>query len=219
MLTLIIGLVIFCGLAASMLAYAPTGFNNQPPPATSDSGRGQAVLAADFPVGPRPIRPPWCSSCRPRCGPTRPYWPRPKQGLARSGKFSTVTGALNPDRGRSSPSSLARAHRLLSPFGPADALPPVPPDGVDVSAAVYRAYLASSQFISTDGRTILFETALRAGPPDSTAAAGAVPAVRAAVDAVGRSIGAMASGVSGDAPLASDVGTISGNDLLRSSPS
>ena len=48
-LTLIIGLVIFGGLALSMLAYTPNGFNNPPVSATSDSGRGQAILSADFP--------------------------------------------------------------------------------------------------------------------------------------------------------------------------
>ncbi len=48
-LTLAIGLAIFVGLAASMLAYSPNGFNDQPAPATSDSGRGQAILTADFP--------------------------------------------------------------------------------------------------------------------------------------------------------------------------
>ena len=48
-LTLVVGLVIFGGLAVSMLAYAPSGFNDPPPPATSDSGRGQAILTADYP--------------------------------------------------------------------------------------------------------------------------------------------------------------------------
>ena len=116
------------------------------------------------------------------------------------------------------PSALARARALLSPLGPADALPLAPPAGVDVSPAAYSAYQASSQFISADGRTIRYQTALRAGQPDGTAAAAAVPAVRAAVARVGRSIGATASGISGDAPLASDVGTISGNDLMRIIP-
>ena len=116
------------------------------------------------------------------------------------------------------PSALVRARALLSPLGPADALPLAPPAGVDVPPAVYSAYQASSQFISADGRTIRYETALRAGQPDGTAAAAAMPAVRAAVGGVARSIGATASGISGDAPLASDVGTISGRDLMRIIP-
>ena len=95
-----------------------------------------------------------------------------------------------------------------------------PPAGVDRVAAAYRAYQASAQFISADGRTIQFQTGLRAGGADSTAAAAAMPAVRAAVDRVGRSIGATASGVNGDAALAADVGTLSEQRPARgSSPS
>jgi len=93
-----------------------------------------------------------------------------------------------------------------------------PPAGVTVSAAAYEAYQASTQFISADGRTIQYQTALRAGGADSTAAADAIPAVRAAVARVGRTIGASAAGVTGDAPLASDVGTISGHDLMEIIP-
>ncbi len=48
-LTLVVGLVIFGGLALSMLAYAPSGFGDPPAPASSDSGRGQAVLDSAFP--------------------------------------------------------------------------------------------------------------------------------------------------------------------------
>ncbi len=216
-LTLAIGLVIFGGLAASMLAYSPTGFNNQPAPATSDSGRGQAVLAADFPsvqTNPTTVLFELPTS----------VWTDPavmaeaQQALVRTGKFTAVTGALNPDGQLVPPSALARARARLSRFGPADALPSAPPAGVDVSPATYSAYLASSQFISADGRTIRYETALRAGPPDGTAAAAAVPSVRRAVARVGRSIGATASGVGGDAALAADVGTISGSDLLKIIP-
>jgi RND superfamily putative drug exporter len=216
-LTLIIGLVIFGGLALSMLAYSPTGFNDQPAPATSDSGRGQAVLAADFPSA--------------ETDPTTvlfklpaSVWTDPallaeaQQGLVRSGEFTAVTGALNPDGNMLSPSALARAHEQLSQLGPAAALPVTPPPGVDVSPAAYGAYQDSAQFISADGRTIQYQSELRAGPATSTEAAAAIPAVRAAVDRVGRSIGATASGVNGDAPLAADLGTLSTNDLMKIIP-
>ena len=166
-----IGLVIFGGLALSMLAYSPNGFNDQPPPATSDSGRGQALLAADFPSV--------------ETNPTAvlfrlpvPVWDEPavladaQTGLVGTGQFSAVTGALDPDgvvhhpvgpgRGPCRP-GLAGAgvrparstHRPASPCRP----------------QAYRAYQASAQFISADGRTIQFDTGLVAGGPDSTAAA------------------------------------------------
>ncbi|HUD16752.1 MAG TPA: MMPL family transporter [Acidimicrobiales bacterium] len=216
-LTLVIGLVIFGGLALSMLAYAPNGFNDPPPPATSDSGQGLAVLTANFPVAEN--------------NPTTvvlklpvSVWTEPgalaeaQQGLVRSGEFTAVTGALDPDTGTVTPTALAEAHGQLASYGAAAMLPGTPPSGVSVPLATYRAYQDSAQFISADGRSILFQTELQAGGADSTAAAAAMPSVRAAVNRVGRSIGATASGVSGDAPLAADVGTLSGNDLLRIIP-
>jgi RND superfamily putative drug exporter len=216
-LTLCIGLVIFGGLALSMLAYAPSGFGDQPPPASSDSGRGQAILTADFPSS--------------ESDPTGvlfrlpvSVWGDPQvlataqQDLSHSGELASVIGPLDPDGTAVSPQELAEAHRQLAAIGPAAELPIMPPAGVTVSPAAYNAYKASSQFISSDGRTIQFEASLRAGPSTGTAAAHAIPAVRDAVADVARSIGATASGVNGYAPVASDVGTISGNDLIRIIP-
>jgi RND superfamily putative drug exporter len=216
-LTLVIGLVLFGGLAASMLAYTPNGFNDQPPPATSDSGRGQALLAADFPAV--------------QTNPTTVLFELPQSiwndpgllteaqvGLARSGEFTAVSGALDPDGAMVSPAALAKVHTLLASEGPADTLPLAEPAGVDVPGSAYRAYQVSAQYVSPDGRTILFDTSLRAGPVDGTAAANAIPAVRATVDRVGRTIGATQSGVGGDAALAADVGTLAGNDLLHIIP-
>jgi putative drug exporter of the RND superfamily len=216
-LTLMIGLAFFGGLAAVMLAYSPNGFNDPPTPAASDSGRGQAVLAADFPSF--ETNPTTVVFTLPS-----PVWSDPtllaqgQQGLARAGAFTAVTGALDPDGRTVTPEALAHAHAVLAPLGPAAVLGVIPPDGADVPAAAYHAYQVSSQYISPDGRTIRFETALRAGSADSTAAAAAIPSARLAVLRVGRSLGARASGITGDAALASDVGTISGNDLLAIIP-
>jgi RND superfamily putative drug exporter len=215
-LTLIIGLVIFGGLALSMLAYTPNGFNNPPVSATSDSGRGQAILSADFPsvqTNPTTVvfRLPVSVWSDPE------VLARAQEGLVRSGEFSAVTGALNPDGTAVSATALAAAHAQLSGQR-LPSLPATPPPGVTVPDAAYRAYQASNQFITADGRTVQYQTALAAGGPDSTAAAAAIPAVRVVVDHVGRSIGASASGVTGDAPLATDVGSISGHDLKEIIP-
>jgi putative drug exporter of the RND superfamily len=216
-LTLLIGLVIFGGLALSMLAYSPNGFSDQPAPATSDSGRGQAVLHADFPsdaINPTTVVFRFPTS----------VWNDPavlaqaQQGLVRTGQFSVVTGPLDPGGGVLTPTALARAHDQLSGLGAAAILAVNPPSGVEVTPAAYRAYQASSQFISADGRTVLYQTGLRAGPATSTAAATAIPAIRVAVTHVGRSVGATASGINGDAPLAADVGALSGTDLMRIIP-
>ena len=215
-LTLVIGLVIFGGLALSMLAYAPSGFSDPPPPASSDSGRGQAVLNSAFPSDSDP------TSVLFRL-PTS-VWNDPQllatagHGLARSGQFASVTGALDPDGVTVTPADLAEAHLQLEALGPAAQLPVSPPAGVTVSPAVYSAYKASAQFVSADGRTIRYLTSLRSGPSTSTAAADAIPDVRTAVTGVAHDVGATSSGVAGNAAVASDVGTISGHDLMRIIP-
>src|SRR5215472_2171705 len=76
---------------------------------------------------------------------------------------------------------------------------------------------AESQFISPDGRTVLFNVGLSAGDPDSNAALHQLPAIRAAVAAVAHDAGA-AYGVAGDAPASYDVSHASDSDLLHIIP-
>ncbi len=216
-LTLVIGLVIFGGLALSMLAYAPSGFGDPAAPASSDSGQGQAVLDATFPT----------SDSDPTSVlfrlPTS-VWNEPQvlttalDALQRSGQFRAVTSALDPDGAAVTASALADAHRQLAHFGPAAQLPVTKLAGVTLSPTVYDAYKASGQFISADGTTVQYLTSLRAGTSTSTVAADAMPAVRSAVAQVAREVGATSSGVAGYAPVAADVGSISGNDLMRIIP-
>ena len=206
------------GWPSAMLAYSPTGFNNQPRSGHLRLGRGQAVLTADFPsVQTNPTTVVFRLPAS--------VWTDPavlaeaQRGLVRFGAVHRGHRRPRPgQRARSRPPPWPRPGPSCPRSGPADTLPAGPSGRRRRVNRRLRAYQVSSQFISADGRTIQYETALRAGPPDSTAAATAVPAVRAAVDRVGRSIGATASGVTGDAPLAADVGTISGNDLLRIIP-
>jgi RND superfamily putative drug exporter len=67
--------------------------------------------------------------------------------------------------------------------------------------------------VSADGHTISFTTSLRAGSPTTTAAAQAVPAIRAAATRAARNAGASASGVTGQAAFTYDVAQLSDNDL------
>jgi putative drug exporter of the RND superfamily len=215
-LTLVVGLVILVGLALSLLAYSPTGFGSQTLPSASDSARGQALLVAHYPEA--------------ESDPTNilfrlptSVWDEPTvlataaSGLIDSIQFSSVIGALDPNGPMLipvTPEEFAAAHaELAGKRNPAD-LPATPPAGFTGTAAAYEAYRASGQFISADGRTILFPTSLAAGPSTSTAAASAIPALRTVVDEVGHSIGATASGVDGYAAVAADVGTLSTNDLV-----
>jgi len=216
-LTLVVGLVIFGGLAMSMLAYSPTGFANQPAPAASDSSRGQVLLDANYPAS--------------QASPTSilfkfdtSIWQHPQvlavaeQKLAQSHLYDSISGALDPNGVFVSATELAHAHAELARYGPAADLPATAPAGVALSTTEYDAYRYSAPFVSSDGRTVQYLVTLTAGPSISTAAAQAMPSVRASTTAVGRSIGATTVGVDGYAPVAADVGAISGHDLLKILP-
>ncbi len=216
-LTLVVGLVVLGGLALAMLAYSPTGFDNQAVPAAADSAKGQALLAAHYPSA--------------ESDPTDvlfrlpgSVWDDPSlltaatHGLRASDQFTSVTGPLDPNGTAVSATDLADAHRQLSAFGSPSDLPDVPPAGFTGSLDAYDAYKASPGFISSDGRTLQFPTSLAAGSSTSTAAASAMPDIRDAVTRVGTSIGATHSGVAGYAAVAADVGGLSMGDLLRIIP-
>jgi putative drug exporter of the RND superfamily len=215
--TLVAGLVIFGGLALSMLAYSPSGFADPAAAASSDSARGQALLMADYPSAESDA-----TSLVFRLPDS--VWNHPQllavagHDLARSSPFSSVVGALDPNGTVIAAADLAQAHQQLGALGSTTQLPDIEPPGTTVSATTYEALKDSSRFISSDGRTIRFDATLRAGPSTSTAAAAAVPAARAAVTQVAHEIGATASGVDGNAAVASDVGSISGGDLMKIIP-
>jgi len=215
--TLVAGLVVLGGLALAMLAYSPTGFDSQAVPAAADSAKGQALLAAHFPMAesdPTDVL----------FGLPHSVWDDPgvltraTEGLRASGQFSSVTGPLDPGGTTVTAAQLAEAHRQLADAGPPDALPATPPVGYTGTLAAYEAYKLSTDFISADGRTLQFPTSLVAGASTSTAAASAMPDVRSAAASVGRAIGATTTGVNGYAPVAADVGGLSVHDLLRIIP-
>jgi RND superfamily putative drug exporter len=97
-------------------------------------------------------------------------------------------------------------------------LPSVPPANSTVPLEAYQAYRATAQYVSPDGRTIQFETGLKAGDPSTTAAMNAVPAVRAEAAAVAKTLDATAYGVAGEAPAFHDISSISDSDLVRVVP-
>jgi putative drug exporter of the RND superfamily len=210
--TLLCGLVVFGGLALSMLAYAPNGFANPPPPTNSDSARGQALLLEHEP--PTAADPTNVLFRLPTS-----VWNDPsllataERGLERSGVFAAVTGPLDRNRTTVPPTALAELHAELAASGSPASLPLRRPADLFASPDAYQAYRDSALYVSPDGRTVQFLTTLEAGPSTSTAAAQAMPSVRAAVARVATSIGATASGVGGNAAGAADVGSLSGHDL------
>ncbi len=216
---LVIGTTALALLALSLLAYAPSGFNPGGFIAGSDSGIGQAVLAAHFgeaALGTTDIvirlpQPVWQGSRTDLIAVA-------DQRLEESGRFSSVTGALNVPGGfEVPPEELAEAYRLLGP--PADLAPVAAPGSFGArDPQFYDFYRSSTQYISPDGRTLLYRVTLRAGGPGSTAALQAMGGIRQAAAEAAHDVGASASGVAGQAAGAADVSSISGSDILRIAP-
>lgn len=213
--TLAIGLLVFGGLALASLGYTASGFGgNTAAPAGTDSAAGSALLARDFPQ----------SSANPTTVILRfaqPAWEHPAElaaagrRLQASGLFTTVAGPLNPVGPPMTPAAYAALHAQL---GPAKALPPAPPPGIRVPAPAYELYRATANFVSPDGRTVLFQTGLKARDPGSTTAMNAVPSLRAAVSKVATEMHARDSALGGEAPALYDISSISNSDLSKVIP-
>jgi RND superfamily putative drug exporter len=209
------GVLILGGLSAFLVAYAPSGFNPGAAIAGSDSSIGQTVLADHFgeiAVGATDIVFRFPTS----------VWTSPslldqaEDGLLLSGRFATVTGPLNAGVRALRPAAVARLYAAL---GPPQRLPLQdsktsggPP------GPVYAAYRLMAQYVTKGGRTVLYQTSLRAGSPGSTAAMQAIPSVRYTVSEVAQSVGATHWGAAGQAAGAADVSAISGQDVVRVLP-
>jgi RND superfamily putative drug exporter len=101
-----------------------------------------------------------------------------------------LSGTARTDRG-----ALARLHDQLASD---PVFRSVTGPGVTVNGArLIRQPVGTGQFVSPDGRTVQFYVALRAGPPGSPVAIGAVPAARAAVAAAARRAGVASGGLAG----------------------
>ncbi|HEX8917476.1 MAG TPA: MMPL family transporter, partial [Chloroflexota bacterium] len=213
--TLIVGVLVFGGLALAVTHNAPSGFTDNGSTATSSqSAQGTTALGAHFPAA--------------QTNPTNillryatPVWQNPtileqlQHDLTRETVFRSINGPLDPNGTQLSPALLAQLHRRL---GPAAALPAVPPSGMAIPVRLYNAYRATAQFVSADGRTVQFYGTLSAGDPRSTGAMQAIPAVRQAVARAAASTHAVAQGVAGEAPISYDVSSASNADLQHVLP-
>jgi putative drug exporter of the RND superfamily len=218
--TLLAGVVFFGGLAFAVLGYTSGGFGGSTaPPAGSDSAAGAALLAKHFPQ----------SSANPTSlifKFSQPVWKDPEPiakattELRASGLFTQVTGPLSPVSAVTL--TPAQYQGLYGALGPASKLPATPSAsqllGGRIPATAYQLYRATSNFVSADGRTVQFETGLKAGDPGSTTAMNAVPAIRATTTSIQKSVGASASAVGGEAPALYDISSTSTGDLKRIIP-
>jgi putative drug exporter of the RND superfamily len=208
--TLAFGLVAFGALATAVLGYRPADLSTPAAPSGSDSAAGNALLAAHFPAA---TSDPTMVVLRFR----GPAWNDPapvataQRRLAALPQFASLAGPF----GALTPGQLTTLHATL---GAPAAVPPVPPTGSRIPPARWAAYGAETQFISPDGRTVVFAARLVNGDPGSNAALRQVPALRAAVAAVARATGATAYGVAGAVPAGYDLSQASDADLLRVFP-
>jgi putative drug exporter of the RND superfamily len=212
---LTIGVLVFGALAIGVWSYQPGGFGGSiNAPAGTDSAAGTALLAKHFPS----------SSANPTnlvYKLSQPVWENPgpvaaaTSQLAASGVFTGVTGPLNP---AGVTLTGAQYQKLHAELGDAKSLPAVPPANSPVPVSTYLVYRATAQYISPDGKTIQYETGLKAGDPSTTAASNAVPAIRAEAATVAKTLGASAYGVAGEAPAFYDISHISDSDLAHVVP-
>jgi RND superfamily putative drug exporter len=217
-LTLGIGVVVLALLAAFALGFKPGGFGgNIAAPAGSDAAKGNAALAQYFPHS--------------NGNPTNlimrfptSVWENPQQlvtataALHESGKFTTLAGPLNPAGTEITPAELTRLHDTLPPAKQLVDQNRLAPADVSIPLALYQSYLATARYISEDGKTVQWESGLRAGTPETTAALQAIPDVRAAVEHAAQQAGATESGVAGEAAALYDVSHISDGDLRHIVP-
>jgi len=216
---LITGVVIFGALALGVLGYTAAGFGGTlNAPGGTDSAAGQALLAKHFPASsanPTNLvyklkEPAWDDAQAIQAG---------EQSIKSSGLFTGVTGPLNPVGAINlTPAQFSGLHAELASLGPPSTLPAAPPSHLPVPAEAYEVYRATAAYVSADGRTIQFETGLKAGDPSSTAAMNAVPAIRHAAAVAAARMGAADYGVGGEAPAFYDISQISDSDLLHVIP-
>jgi RND superfamily putative drug exporter len=213
--TLVIGVLVFGALAIGATGYKAGGFAGQTSaPSGTDSAKGQSLLAKYFPQ----------SSANPTnliFKLSKSAWADPAvlvtagNELKASGLFTQVSGPLNPTGATLTPTQFAELHAAL---GNPKVLPPTPPAGLKIPAIGYDIYRATANFVSPDGRTVQFETGLKAGDAGTNAAMYAVPSIRTQTTKVATSIGATDSAVGGEAPALYDISSISDSDLVHVIP-
>jgi RND superfamily putative drug exporter len=213
--TLICGVVFLGVLGLFSFGYTSSGFGGQTTgPSGSQSANGTNVINNHYPpavANPTQVLMVWKSSVWHDLGPVQ----QAENGLAGKSVFASVTGPFNPNGTQLTTSQLSS---LYAQLGPPGKLPATEPAGTPVPADQYTLYRSEAQFISPDGKTVQYYTALKAGSPSSTAALNATPAVRSAVTSVQHSAGATDSGVAGLAPSSYDVSTVSQSDLTEIVP-
>jgi len=213
-LTLVVGVVLFGALGATLLTTGVAGFGDATSsPSGSDSAAGSTLVQAHFPAsnaGRSAVLVRFATSV----WDDPSVFARTQDGLAGLSEFSGLVGPLNPNGIPLTTDQLTQLHTTL---GPARLLPPTPATTA-VPADLYNAYRATGQLISPDGHIIQFSVAFGGKDQSTPAVLDSVPAMRADVDRVAQAAGAAEAGVFGLVAFASDISHVSGSDLVRIIP-
>jgi putative drug exporter of the RND superfamily len=216
LVTLIIGLLVFGGLAASTINAPTTGFADQGGgPAGADSTLGTALIAEHYPSATTNVTQALFRFPRPIWDDTSALTTA-QQRLAAISGVRAVLGPLSPNGIPLTATQLSALHQAL---GPAQALPAVEPANLQgtLPVAAYNAYRATGQYISPDSQTIAYVLVL-ANSGGGPAQIDAVPVLRDAVNGAARAAGASQNGLLGLNEFAYDVDAISSADLGRIIP-
>ena len=217
-LTLVAGVVLLGALALFVPANKPAGFGGETSaPAGSVTRSGDEAMAKYFPRTADTATAVVMSF-------STSLWDTPttvlkiQKDLKLTGYFKKVAGPFDQLGFSVSPKTIdgvrtvCGSAALLPAFQVA--LPATAPVACRaVPAAAYSAYVATARTLSYAGRTIAFQTSLKAGEGASTAALNAVPTIREAVAKVAATFNATDSGLYGFAPILSDVSSLSSKDL------
>jgi RND superfamily putative drug exporter len=224
--TLAAGVVFFGGLSFAVIGYTAAGFGgNTSPPAGSDSAAGTALLSKHFPQSAANPTSLIFKFAAPVCANPAPL-AKATSELRASGLFTQVTGPLNPVGGITLTSSQYAG--LCGALGAANKLPATPTkaalDHGRIPVEAYQLYRVTANYVSPDGKTVMFSTGLKARTgsgtvdPGSTAGMHEVPSIRVTTTAIQKSTRAVASGVGGEAPALYDISQISVSDLKHIIP-
>jgi RND superfamily putative drug exporter len=212
--TLVLGLLLFGGMAGTLLTTGTSGFGDASSSAAgTDSAAGQTALDSHYPSS-KVVRTLVLFKF------DQPVWNNldnlatAQAGLSALPAFKSVVGPLNPNGIPLTVSQLTQLHATL---GPARQLPPVPTTTA-VSTALYNAYRAEGQLISPDGLTVEYSAEVGGTDQSSPTALDSVPGLRDQVTRVATAANASSSGLLGNLEFSYDIRKISGTDLERIIP-
>lgn len=206
---LISGLIVFIILALFIPGYTAGGFaGNTAPPSGSDSADGNAILSSHFPTNssnPTQVIFEFKNSVWNNLAVLSTL----QNELSASGEFKTVEGPLNINGFNLNPDLLSEIHshiNLTKKINP-------------LLISNYQKLLALEEnFISPNGKVVMYVTSLKAGNPGSTPAMNAVPKIRTTLNKIAKNNGAISNGLVGEAPALYDINNISQNDLIKIIP-